>query len=79
MSIDDKIVVHDDYPAVMLEQPLTEEQKRKLGQLKWRWTIALNRAKSAPRTHFAELNKQQCEEVLALLDRILNASVTPRV
>jgi hypothetical protein len=67
--------VHDDYPRVVLEEPLSVEQHRKLGQLHWKWTLAYNRAKAAPRTHFTELNKEQCEEVLKLLDILMKAPI----
>ena len=56
------IHVEHDFPPIALEQPFTAEQHRKFGQLHWRWTIALNRAKNAPRTHYTELSKEQCEE-----------------
>ena len=69
------MIVEHDFPPVALQQALTSEQVRKLGQLHWRWTIALNRAKSAPRTSYTELSKEQCEEVLKLLDIILKAPV----
>jgi hypothetical protein len=75
MKTDNGIIVLDDYPSVALQQPLSAEQARKLGQLQWRWTIAYNRAKAAPRTHYTELHKDQCEEVLKLLDIILKAPV----
>lgn len=66
--------VHDDFPPMSLDEPLTAEQRRKLGQLHWKWTIALNRAKSAPRTHYTELNKEQCEEALRLINIIIKAA-----
>lgn len=72
---DTGIVVDNDFPSLAWTVPLDPEQRRKLGQLHWRWTIALNRAKSAPRTHYTELNKEQCEEVLKLLDLLLQAPV----
>lgn len=67
-------IVHDDFPPMSLDEPLSAEQQRKLGQLHWKWTIALNRAKNAPRTHYTELNKEQCEEVLKLINLIMKAS-----
>ena len=69
------IEVEDDFPRVALEQPINADQMRKLGQLHWRWTLAYNRAKCAPRTHFTELHKDQCEEVLKLLDIIMKAPI----
>lgn len=69
------IHVEHDFPPIALEQPFTAEQHRKFGQLHWRWTIALNRAKNAPRTHYTELSKEQCEEVLKILDMLLKAPV----
>jgi hypothetical protein len=69
------IHVEDDFPPIALEKPFTAEQQQKLGQLHWKWTLAYNRAKSAPRTPYTELNKEQCEQMLKLLDMLLKAPI----
>ena len=55
---------------------LTEEQLKTARRIRWQWTLLHNRLRSQPWNSATDTHLARCDEVIAIIDRLLAANQT---
>jgi hypothetical protein len=67
--------VTDELPPLPVDLRLTPEQVALMKKIRWQWCINYNRIRGAPWNPATDTHLARCEEVIAIIDRALDANV----
>lgn len=71
-----EICLTEEIPPLPFDARLDEETVKRARRIRWQWYLLYNRVRSAPWTHATDTHLARCEEVIAIIDRLLESNPT---